>query len=99
MEVEITKRFECDVLVVGGGVAGYGAAVGAARSGAKVILAEANGYLGGCATAGLIAPSRARPAYPQKTFPTPTSKKCFSTKAPTSAESELTGIKRILFPA
>lgn len=56
MEVEITKTFECDVLVVGGGVAGYGAAVGTARSGAKVILAEANGYLGGCATAGLVAP-------------------------------------------
>lgn len=32
MEVEITKTFECDVLVVGGGVAGYGAAVGAASS-------------------------------------------------------------------
>lgn len=56
MEVEITKTFECDVQVVGGGVAGYGAAVSAARSGAKVILAEANGYLGGCATAGLVAP-------------------------------------------
>ena len=30
--------------------------MGAARNGAKVILAEENGYLGGCATAGLVAP-------------------------------------------
>ena len=30
--------------------------MGAAASGAKVILAEENGYLGGCATAGLVAP-------------------------------------------
>ena len=27
MEVEITKTFECDVLVVGGGVAGIAAAI------------------------------------------------------------------------
>ncbi|MBQ3014450.1 MAG: FAD-dependent oxidoreductase [Clostridia bacterium] len=56
MEIEIKKSFECDVLVIGGGVAGFGAAMGAAASGAKVILAEENGYLGGCATAGLVAP-------------------------------------------
>ena len=56
MEIQIKKSFECDVLVIGGGVAGFGAAVGAARNGAKVILTEENGYLGGCATAGLVAP-------------------------------------------
>lgn len=56
MEIEIKKSFECDVLIIGGGVAGFGAAMGAAASGAKVILAEENGYLGGCATAGLVAP-------------------------------------------
>lgn len=56
MEIQIKKSFECDVLVIGGGVAGFGAAMGAARNGAKVILAEENGYLGGCATAGLVAP-------------------------------------------
>lgn len=56
MEIEIRKAFECDVLVIGGGVAGFGAAMGAAKSGAKVMLAEENGYLGGCATAGLVAP-------------------------------------------
>lgn len=56
MEIQIKKSFECDVLVIGGGVAGFGAAVAAARNGAKVILAEENGYMGGCATAGLVAP-------------------------------------------
>ncbi len=55
-ETEIRKNFECDVLVVGGGVAGFAAAIAAARQGAKVILTEENGYLGGTATAGLVAP-------------------------------------------
>ncbi len=53
---EIKKELVCDVLVIGGGVAGYGAAMGAAEAGANVILAEENGYLGGSATAGLVAP-------------------------------------------
>lgn len=53
---EIRKEFQCDVLVVGGGVAGFAAALRAAREGAHVILAEENGYLGGTATAGLVAP-------------------------------------------
>ncbi len=46
----------CDVLVVGGGPAGVCAAVAAARAGAKVTLIEKNGYCGGMATAGLVAP-------------------------------------------
>ena len=36
-----------DVLVVGGGAAGVGAAVGAAKTGARVGLVEAAGCLGG----------------------------------------------------
>jgi choline dehydrogenase-like flavoprotein len=44
-----------DVLVCGGGVAGAMAAVAAARQGAKVILAERYGFLGGNATAGAVA--------------------------------------------
>ncbi|MHB9155238.1 MAG: FAD-dependent oxidoreductase [Endomicrobiales bacterium] len=45
---------QADVLVVGGGPAGLGAAVGAAQAGAKVILAERYGFPGGNATVGLV---------------------------------------------
>lgn len=45
-----------DVLVVGGGPAGIGASMGAARAGAKVILVERYGFLGGAATAQLVNP-------------------------------------------
>ncbi len=38
-------HYSCDVLVIGGGLAGCWAAIGAARAGAKVILAE-KGYVG-----------------------------------------------------
>jgi hypothetical protein len=38
---------ECDVLVVGGGIAGWAAATAAARAGAKTILAERDESLGG----------------------------------------------------
>ena len=44
-----------DVLVVGGGSAGVCAAVAAARAGARVVLVERYGSLGGLATGGLIA--------------------------------------------
>ena len=47
---------ETDVLVVGGGPAGIGAAIGAAEAGARVILAERYGFLGGNATAALVMP-------------------------------------------
>lgn len=47
---------ETDVLVVGGGPSGLGAAVGAAAVGADVILAERYGFLGGNATAALVMP-------------------------------------------
>ncbi|MCX8033299.1 MAG: FAD-dependent oxidoreductase [Thermoleophilia bacterium] len=45
---------ETDVLVVGGGPGGVAAAIAAARNGAKVILMERYGYLGGMATGGLV---------------------------------------------
>jgi glycine/D-amino acid oxidase-like deaminating enzyme len=45
-----------DVLVVGGGPAGIGAALGAAEAGAEVVLAERYGFLGGNATAALVMP-------------------------------------------
>ena len=45
---------EVDVLVCGGGSAGVAAAVAAARGGARVLLLERYGYLGGLATGGLV---------------------------------------------
>ena len=53
---DIVKEYECDVLVAGGGVSGLSAAVCAARGGARVILCEASGMLGGTATSGLVGP-------------------------------------------
>jgi len=43
---------EVDVLVCGGGPAGFSAAIAAARAGAKVLLVEQTNCLGGIATAG-----------------------------------------------
>lgn len=45
-----------DVVVIGGGPAGAIAAIAAARQGAKTLLAEQNGYLGGMLTAGGVGP-------------------------------------------
>ncbi len=47
---------EADVVVAGGGPAGIGAAVAAARAGAKTVLLERYGFLGGMWTAGLVGP-------------------------------------------
>ena len=47
---------DTDVLVVGGGLAGIGAAMGAAEAGARVILTERYGFLGGNATVALVMP-------------------------------------------
>jgi ribulose 1,5-bisphosphate synthetase/thiazole synthase len=45
---------EADVLVVGGGPAGIGAAVSAGQAGFKVLLLEKNGFLGGNITASYV---------------------------------------------
>jgi hypothetical protein len=51
-----TLATDTDVLVVGGGPSGLAAAVGAAGAGARVVLAERYGFLGGNATAALVMP-------------------------------------------
>jgi glycine/D-amino acid oxidase-like deaminating enzyme len=70
--IHYTRSFEAtlrpDVLVCGGGLAGLGAAVAAARAGADTLLVERMGFAGGFFTAiigsafdGLIDPSTGRP--------------------------------------
>ncbi|MEN6496398.1 MAG: FAD-dependent oxidoreductase [Thermoguttaceae bacterium] len=51
---EIPVESGYDLIVAGGGPAGTAAAVGAARLGAKVLLLEATGCLGGMGTSGLV---------------------------------------------
>ena len=50
----IPIKDEVDVLVIGGGPAGFSAAVNAARLGAKTMLVEQSGSVGGVATTGLM---------------------------------------------
>lgn len=52
----MTDKFELhtDVLVLGSGPSGFAAAYTAARNGAKVILVEQNGEVGGISTSGLM---------------------------------------------
>ncbi len=50
------KQLNYDVVVVGGGPAGSIAAIAAARQGAKTLLVEQNGYLGGMLTMGGVGP-------------------------------------------
>ncbi len=49
----LETRWNTDVLVVGGGPAGIGAAVGAARHGADTLIVERHGFFGGVASFGV----------------------------------------------
>ncbi len=51
---EIRVCIEADVVVVGGGPGGHSAAIAAARNGAKTVLLERYGHLGGMATGGIV---------------------------------------------
>src|SRR5690606_40984668 len=53
---EIPVIADYDVVVCGGGPSGFIAAIAAARGGARVALIERHGFLGGMATASLVAP-------------------------------------------
>ncbi len=52
----IPRTMETDVLVIGGGPAGFSAAVSCAKMGVSVTLVEQFGFPGGMATAGLVGP-------------------------------------------
>jgi hypothetical protein len=51
-EIQVIR--DVDVVVVGGGPGGVGSAISAARTGAKTVLLERYGHLGGMASGGLI---------------------------------------------
>ena len=51
---EVEVLCEADVVVVGGGPGGFAAAVCAARGGARTVLLERYGHLGGMSTGGLV---------------------------------------------
>jgi ribulose 1,5-bisphosphate synthetase/thiazole synthase len=53
---ELEVYADVDVVVCGGGPGGLPAAIAAARHGARTLLIERYGFLGGLATAGLVAP-------------------------------------------
>jgi len=50
------QKLNYDVVIIGGGPAGAVAAIAAARQGAKTLLVEQNGYLGGMLTVGGVGP-------------------------------------------
>jgi hypothetical protein len=52
--MNISEQRDCDVLVCGGGSAGVGAAVAAARNGAKTVLLERHGFCGGICVSSLV---------------------------------------------
>ena len=64
----VNVRYEADVVVVGGGVAGSAAAIAAGRQGKSVLLIEASGCLGGLATNGHVSPFDATHSRSGKSF-------------------------------
>lgn len=56
MPGELEVEYKAEIIVVGGGPGGIGAAVAAAREGRDVLLIEHYGFLGGMATAGEVNP-------------------------------------------
>ncbi|MEA4883293.1 MAG: FAD-dependent oxidoreductase [Clostridia bacterium] len=53
---EVRRAYSADIAVIGGGPSGVAAAIAAGRAGARVVLIERLGYLGGMSTAALVWP-------------------------------------------
>lgn len=51
LSLSVVRHFDYDVAVIGGGTTGIAAAIASARNGAKTILVESRGFVGGNATA------------------------------------------------
>lgn len=66
--LDINKNEKFDVVIIGGGLAGSAAAIASARLGAKTLLVESSGILGGQATLGLVTPLDARFTTDGKSF-------------------------------
>jgi len=66
--LNIYKTVSYDTVVIGGGLAGCGAAIASARNGANTLLVESGGVLGGQATLGLVTPLDARFTTSGKSF-------------------------------
>lgn len=56
LEKRLTPLFHYDTVVLGGGTAGWTAAVSAARNGCKTALVERLGFIGGTASGGIVVP-------------------------------------------
>ncbi|MBQ1258343.1 MAG: FAD-dependent oxidoreductase [Clostridia bacterium] len=56
IELPVVSEVKCDVVVAGGGPAGFAAALSAARHGMNVVLMDEGGMLGGLSSVGLVAP-------------------------------------------
>ncbi len=54
LEHDLPLLAQSDIVIAGGGPAGFAAALAAARQGYKTLLLEQNGMLGGLATAGVV---------------------------------------------
>jgi hypothetical protein len=71
-EQQLPIAYSVDVLVCGGGVAGIAAAVAAARNGAKTLLIERAGFLGGTATGSamglIVIPASELTGFPREFF-------------------------------
>ena len=52
--ININKQLEYDIVVCGGGMTGFAAAVTAARKGHRTLLIEKSGCMGGVATSGMV---------------------------------------------